>query len=144
MSALSEKQMECYLSMMKSHAGMHFLDTIKANLGKHFLSQMKKLNHGSVFTKLKDIESKKGEQEDEQTIKKEAEFYKSKMMNLIQKLRENKEKLWVSEEYRRRSEMEAMEMMYEIESLRWRAEEMEKYSWQIDWEIQDLKDYYES
>ena len=144
MSALPAKQMECYLSMMKSHNGVHSIGTIKANLGKHFLSQIKKLNHGSVFTKLKDIESKKGEQEDEQTIKKEAEFYKSKMMNLIQKLRENKEKLWISAQYRRRFEMEAMEMMYEMEILKWKAEELARCRQKLDREIQALKNYYDS
>ena len=47
----------------------------KSNAGKHFLSQIKKLKDEMVFDKIKEIERKDGDKENEEIIKLEIEFF---------------------------------------------------------------------
>ena len=144
MFEVSTKQRELYISLNKSQAEAHTSDTIITYFGKHFLSQIKKLEDDSVFDKINQIESKELNQEDEQKIKQDIEFYTAKVRNLTQRLKQNNNDMEDKDEYELYSEMRNLEMQYKIHQMQQKYNDSIWDKDKIDFELKALKEYYNS
>ena len=144
MSESSSLQMEFYLNMAKSQAGVRSLSKFKIDIGMHFLSQIKKLKDGLTFDKIDEIKNLKLKQEDEQKIKKDIEFLKAKIENLLQKLLENKKEVLTAIRKNENSKSEIRMMKQSITKTRMMASLMDLKQANILSEVEDLKQFYNS
>ena len=144
MSESSAKRMDCYLSFTKSKAETHSESKINKTFGMHFLSQIKKLKDELTFDKIYKIENSKWEQEDEQKMNKDIEFYQSKIENLRQKLTANRWELLTAERRNRMSKMKILEMKQVIDELRLIDRLMKLKQAKLDSEVEDLKKIHDS